>query len=133
MVSYVIVDPRKDAVGFSHEQNDCSVRAIQIALNIPYSEAHHIIKTKTGRRDKGACYGFSSFVEKNIQYIKKLDPKPWKNEEKIGTLSKFIKNNPTGTWILRKNGHVFTVIDGVVYDSWNPGPKTQIKQAWQIK
>lgn len=133
MVNYIKVTPNVEAIGYSHERNDCTVRALSVACELEYSVAHKLIKDKTGRKDTGACYGFPVFMDKYIPHIKKLHPKPWEKEKKIGTLSKFVRDNPTGTWILLKSGHAFALVNGVVYDSWQPGPKTQIKQAWQIK
>lgn len=35
------------------------------------------------------------------------------------TVAEFAKDHPRGTYVLKTDQHVTTVIDGDVYDSWN--------------
>ena len=125
---YKISDGGKQAFGFTHEKNDCTVRAVSFAYGIPYNEAHAKLKSY-GRKD-GKGFTFISFIESEKKYI---NSEHSSYNYKIGTLRKFLQEHPTGTFILIKRGHAFAVIDGVVYDSWKPGMKTQILQWWQIK
>jgi hypothetical protein len=127
---YNITDGGKTKDGFHHEHNDCAVRAVAIACEIPYKEAHAKLKAH-GRKDRGTTYNFVGFVAKKIKTQKKL--KPTKGKASLGTLATFLKNNPKGTYIACKRGHAFAVVDGVVNDSWKVKMGSHIKFAWKVK
>lgn len=127
---YKITDGGKAAAGFHNEYNDCAVRAVAIACELPYADAHKKLKAH-GRKDGKTTYGFVAFVDKKIKTEKKL--KPAKKKASLGTLATFIKTNPKGTFIACKRGHAFAVIDGIVHDSFKVKPGSHVKMAWKIK
>lgn len=52
-------DVTKDSEKAKNESNDCFVRAVANACEIPYDEAHSIVKEKFGRQDKKGTMGTS--------------------------------------------------------------------------
>ena len=42
------------------------------------------------------------------------------------TANQFCHNHPIGTFVLAFGGHVATVRDGILYDSWNSSAETPI-------
>lgn len=96
---------------------DCSVRAIAKALNIDWENAYALLSTNgflmgdmpSSDGVWGATlrqYGFSRFA------IPNTCPDCY-------TAADFVKDHPYGIFVLGFGGHVATVVDGILYDSWN--------------
>jgi hypothetical protein len=49
------------------------------------------------------------------------------------TLAQVVRDFPRGTFILRKQGHVFTLRDGWVIDYAPNGARTRITDIWYIE
>lgn len=96
---------------------DCAVRAIARALNVDWETAYSII----------CCNGFTmgdmpssdsvwgATLRQNGFYRMSIpDTCP-----DCYNVTDFCKDNPTGTFVLGFGGHVATVVDGDLYDSWD--------------
>jgi hypothetical protein len=120
---------RESYIG-SVENNDCTVVALSIALSLPYGVAHAILARYGRRNGKGFqliqwlrqygkvnLYGFKATV---------VDCTPFEcgRARIYPTLAKVRRDFPRGRFIVRKPGHVFAMIDGVVHDS--AGQRTRI-------
>lgn len=96
---------------------DCSVRAVSVALNVDWETAYAMI-AKAGYQmadlpSSDAVWG--AVLRKNGFYRKAIpDTCP-----ECYTAEDFCKENPKGVFVLGFGGHVATVIDGNVYDSWD--------------
>lgn len=127
--TYYITDGGKSSYGFTHEKNDCTVRAVSIAYQISYEEAHAKLKA-FGRKDGHGCHYFAKFMNKNMPTTLAIT-RGWK-EKSLGTINKFCKENPKGRFILRIRGHALAVVDGIVHDSWLPGSCSRILDYWKV-
>jgi len=96
---------------------DCAVRAIAAALNIDWEQAYNLVA------DNGYAMGdmpssdsvWGSVLRQNGFYraaIPNTCPDCYTAED-------FCKDNPEGIFVLGFGGHVATVIDGDLYDSWD--------------
>jgi hypothetical protein len=115
-----------ESVIAKNETNDCFVRAVASAYEIPYDEAHTWVKEKFGRKDrKGTMFvacklatmyslnqTFSGKSIKAIGDLRSYVPNTYKI--KRTTLNQFIKKYPTGTYIIIVRGHAFTLKNGAV-------------------
>lgn len=102
---------------------DCTVRALAHVVGIDYAKAESIA-TEAGRR---AGRGFQS-----AKLIAKAADHGFKFRKlRMGTrtLGKFLREHPQGAFYVRKAGHAFAVIDGVVSDGTSLG--VIVKSAWQ--
>ena len=96
---------------------DCSVRAVSVALNVDWETAYAMI-AKAGYQmadlpSSDAVWG--AVLRKNGFYRKAIpDTCP-----DCYTADDFCRDNPKGVFVLGFGGHVATVIDGNVYDSWD--------------
>lgn len=96
---------------------DCSVRAIAKALNTDWETAYALIASNgfvigdvmSSDSVWGAVLRQNGFYRKSIP-----DGCP-----DCYTAEDFCRDNPIGTFVLGFGGHVATVIDGNIYDSWN--------------
>lgn len=109
---------RSDGVG------DCSVRAISKALDITWEQAYvrlalngflmgDVISSDTVW---GALLRQNGFRRYTIE-----DTCP-----DCYTVDDFCKDHPNGTYVIKSPGHVATVINGSLYDSWNSSGQTVI-------
>jgi len=121
-----------------NETNDCFVRAVASAYEIPYDEAHTWVKEKFERKNrKGTMFvsrklaimyslgqTFSGKSIKGIGDLRTIDKVTHK--VKRTTLNQFIKKYPTGTYILIVRGHAFTLKEGSVIG--NKGDASSMKK-----
>lgn len=93
--------------------SDCSVRAVAKALDTSWESAY------IGLALQGLISGdlphanrtWGEYLEK-FGFIRKLVP------DGI-TVREFSEAHEIGTYVLALSGHVVTVVDGVIYDSWD--------------
>lgn len=96
---------------------DCAVRAIAKALNIDWETAYRMIS------DNGYAMGdmpssdsvWGAVLRQNGFYRQSMPNRC----PDCYTAADFARDNPTGTFVLGFGGHVATVVDGVLYDSWD--------------
>jgi hypothetical protein len=106
------------------ESNDCAVRALSIACDIPYHEAHSRF-SKVGRKpNKGVSVDMLSRV---------LGDRPIGSDWLSYTLSRFCALKPKGRFLVLKRNHAFAVVNGVVHDWGKLGGNTKVYSWWEIK
>lgn len=110
-IKYNINPVRSDGVG------DCSVRAIAKALDMLWEEAYarlslngflmgDVISSDTVWGALLRQYGFKRYV------VPDTCPDCY-------TVAEFCEEHPQGTYVIKSPGHVATVVDGDLYDSWD--------------
>lgn len=96
---------------------DCSVRAVAKALDITWEQAYA----------KLTLNGFlmGDVISSDLVWGSVLREAGFKREvipntcPECYTVADFCEDHPAGTYVLKSNNHVATVVDGVLYDSWN--------------
>lgn len=96
------------------ERATCTVLALASAAKIAYELAHDIAK------DGGRANGRPIHSAKVIAAAKKRGLSV-KKIRYNGTVARFIRTHPTGSYYMSKRRHAFAVIDGVVSDHTAPG------------
>lgn len=96
---------------------DCAVRAISKALDIDWEEAYILI-TSNGFNmgDMPSSDSVWGSVLRERGFYRKSIPNTCPN---CYTAKDFCHDNPIGTFVLGFGGHVATVVDGDLYDSWD--------------
>ena len=103
---------------------DCAVRAVSVALGISWERAY----------TKLALNGFLmgdmpnsdrvwSSVLRQEGFVREMIPNTC---PECYTVQQFCADHPKGTFVLKSDGHVATVIDGNLLDSWNSESKVPI-------
>lgn len=96
---------------------DCSVRAIAKALEMEWEDAYALIVSlgfsMADMPSSDAVWGAA--LRKHGFYRAAIDNKC----PDCYTAEDFCKDNPSGTYVLGFGGHVATVYDGNLYDSWD--------------
>lgn len=117
---YLNVNPNKE------RKNDCVTRAISLGSNLPYDiirkKLYFTAKLLNCPKLCPTCYCFL------IHDVLGGVPKNCNNM----TVEQFADNYPKGTFLVRMNGHISTVIDNCIYDIFDCR-KHLLTNAWQMK
>lgn len=109
---------------------DCSIRAISKALNIDWETAY--LKVCIAGYQMGDMPSSDSVwgaVLRQNGFYRKTIPNSCPD---CYTAEDFCKDNPKGIYVLGFGGHVATVIDGNLYDSWDSSKEIPI-YVWYLK
>jgi hypothetical protein len=110
------------------QKNDCTVRALSLAVGIPYDRAHDELAL-AGRK-----YG-SRFVFDANSYDGAI--LRWRSFQAVKgtrrmTPGRFCAEHPTGRWIVKTAKHVFAVVGGVILDETFPRLDRCVYGAWEV-
>lgn len=118
---YLNVSPDK-----SKHRNDCVTRAISLASGLPYSKVrkklYHTAQLLDCKKLCVSCY--THLIEKVLCAVPK-------NCDEM-TANDFAEIHPQGTYLLRMNGHITTLIDYTVFDLFDCR-EYFITNAWEIR
>lgn len=98
---------------------DCAVRAVSLALGIPWEDAYKRIA------DNGLQMG--DVISSNNVWGSVLRQNGFRRYNipntcpDCYTVRDFCRDHPHGLYVVGTGSHVVTVIDGNYYDSWNSG------------
>ena len=107
---YYNVNPRLRHV------NDCTVRAISLALNISWENAYDLLSSYA--KEQGVMMDEVTYIDDFLEkHFKK-----WcgcKDKVKV-TVEQFVESHPVGTFLITMRGHITCCINGCIYDTFNP-------------
>lgn len=96
---------------------DCSIRAISKALDIDWETAYLLISMNGyAMGDMPSSDSVWGSVLRQHGFYRDAIPNTCPD---CYTVSDFCNDHPKGTFVLGFGGHVATVVDGNIYDSWN--------------
>ncbi len=140
MINLIETDGGATQEGFKHEWNDCSVRALALAADIKYAQAHQLLKSE-GRRDrKGVRVPMIERAGKQaasqFETISTKQPKlRWNGGYSFTypTLQDFVRMHREGRYIVITSHHALALIDGVAHDKGQiSGPRSRVKFAYKV-
>ena len=96
---------------------DCAVRAIAKALDIDWETAY-LLTSKNGfsMGDMPSSDSVWGAVLRQHGFYRANIPNTCPD---CYTFADFARDNPNGVYVLGTGTHTATVIDGIIYDSWN--------------
>lgn len=96
--------------------NDCTVRAISLATGKSWDETYEELSKFA--QAQGIMLDETAYID---EYLDRKFEKicGCKGRVKI-PVKDFVKENPTGTFLITMNGHITCCIDGCIYDTFNP-------------
>ena len=104
---------------------DCSTRALSKALNISWEKAY-AMKSVNGFLMGNESVADEVWGSVLRQHGFRREILPYTSCEDCYTVADFCEDYPNGTYVVKSEDHVATVIDGVLYDSWNSESKSPI-------
>lgn len=111
MYKYYNPNPAGRSVG------DCSIRAISRALNISWDDAYDLV-AQAGKNmaDMPSSDSVWGAVLRRHGFYRQILPNRCPD---CYTAEEFCDDNPIGIFVLGFGGHVATVVNGILYDSWD--------------
>ena len=97
--------------------NDCSVRALSKALGVTWDEAY--LKLSYNGKQMGVMPDNKTVLQSVLRqhgFFKEIVPDTCPD---CYTAAAFCFDHPIGIFVLAFSNHVATVVDGVLYDSWD--------------
>lgn len=110
------------------QSNDCTVRALALARNMAYDDVYDMLADLGRKCGKG--WNIVEYLNQ-VPWAEKIAFPAVKGQPRMNPAT-FCKQYSTGTYICRVSKHVFTVMDGVVYDINENRPNRCIYTAWRI-
>jgi hypothetical protein len=119
---FVEHDGGRAAAGFKGTTGDCAVRAVAIAAELPYREVYRALARAMGAigQPRSVRHGVDRKVMR--RYMHEIGWL-WVPTMRIGqgcTVHVRADELPSGRLVLALSGHYTAVIDGVVYDAYDP-------------
>lgn len=107
------------------ENNDCTVKAIAIALDIPYAKAWHVTR-KAGREfrkgmNMAQIHRAFHLLDKEIVRLTFQ-----------GDSVQFMEQHPKGAFIFEIEGHIMTYKDGVLHDDTRTWYDKELYNIWHV-
>lgn len=104
-------NPRAEKVG------DCAVRAIAKALEIGWYQSYvELVNEGLTQCDMPSANNVWGAVLRRYGFQRAAIPAECPDCYTVGD---FIRQHPEGTYVVALKNHVVTVVDGVLYDTWN--------------
>lgn len=103
---------------------DCSIRAISKALDISWEDAYNLVcDFGYNMCDMPSSDSVWGAVLRSNGFYKTVIPNTC---PECYTAEDFCIDNPIGIFVLGFGGHVATVVDGNIFDSWNSSQEIPI-------
>lgn len=109
------------------ERNDCSVKAVALACDVPYRVAHKALENQGRKEGRGVLMGQIKDAITSLGYT----AAPAAYTAKTAITLERDKLLAKGHYIAMMNGHVAAVVNGQVQD-WTNGRRHHIVQVWLV-
>ena len=109
------------------ENNDCSVKAVAIACDVPYKVAQKALEKQGRKARKGASLGSIQLAVASLGYAMepvKVNAKTVKTLDREPVVAK-------GHYMALVNGHILAIKDGVIED-WTDGRRNRILLTYKV-
>lgn len=107
-------------------EEDCVCRAISLTLNKDYYEIQHKLNLVAELFEcETLCLCCYKFLLDEVYGLERIE------EFQGRTIECFANYHPIGTYIIRIEGHLTSLIDGVIYDLWNCSDKV-VDVVWKV-
>ena len=103
--------------------DDCVIRAISTLTDRTWREVYTELSELAGR--KGMMFDNVEFVE---EYLDKRYNRSCHYSKTVG---EFAEEHPKGRFAVTMNGHITSVIDGIIIDTFDPSDRI-MRCAWEV-
>lgn len=117
MFQYYNANPRQRHI------DDCVVRALSILTGKSWNEVYDELSDLSNEE---------AFMFDSVEFVEDyLDDRYLRECHYSKTLDEFVKEFPYGKYAVTMNNHITAVIDGIIYDTFDPS-KRIIRCSWKI-
>ena len=115
----------------SKQTNDCVIRAISLTLKQPYDEVYDGFMALGRKCSRGTPKKvWQQFLNSDKRFVRK--PFPAVAGQPRMSLEKFAEIFDSGLYIVQMAGHLTTVINGSVYDVFEPRKDGCVYAVWRL-
>ena len=99
----------------------CTVAALALTLDWSFGKAHRWMAKHAARRNRTGVYPYlwEGAIKKAAESVGKrfsASGRHYLPDGRAMTLTRFCKENPTGTYYVRVNKHALAIVNGVMHD-----------------
>ena len=141
----------KDSIIAKSENKDCMVYAMAAAFDLPYDEAHQVVKEKFNRQDKkgtsnlALVNGMKEMIDYRVnlngKFVREIIDSPskvyhlhGKDITRKNRVSTFIKEHTQGTYLILTGDHALVAKDGEMIDNISKGSaKSYVKRVYKVE
>ena len=104
--------------------DDCTLRAISLLTNKSWHDVYDELSTLANN---------DSLMMDSVVFIEDyLDDRYLRECHYSKTIGEFAKEYPRGKYAVTMNGHITAIIDGIIYDTFDPSNRI-MRCAWKIQ
>lgn len=108
---------------YGNHISDCVIRCLSVLTNRNWEYVYDELSDLAV--DVGLLFSSVNFVE---DYLDDRYPRECHYAKTVG---EFVRENPYGKYAVTMNGHITAIIDGVIYDTFNPSNRI-MRCAWKF-
>ena len=128
---------RTPIVRFFAEKRDCTVRSLACAADIPYVDAHRILK-KSGRKNGRGWWSERGLAVANQEGLLDFAVVPCAIPTRnylhtYPTVAQVIAKHKTGRYIICTRKHAMALIDGCIHDTGLVGLRSRILSIFEVR
>lgn len=102
---------------FQRNVSDCTVRAIALATNKSWDETYQHLSDYA--RSQGITFSEIEFIN---DYLSRKYPR-YCQDKKVATVGEFADLQLPGRWLVTMGGHITCVINGTIFDTFDPSER----------
>lgn len=109
---------------YNRNIEDCVIRSLSLLTGRSWDETY---------RELAYYASLDGYMTDNVDFVEDyLDDRYIRECHYSKTVGEFAEEHPFGKYAVTMNGHITAIIDGVIYDTFNPA-KRIMRCAWKIK
>lgn len=108
---------------FNNQISDCFVRSLSKVTGRTWDEVYKEVSDLA--RKEGLLFSNVQFVE---DYLDERYPRECHYSK---TIKEFIEEHPKGKYLITMEGHITAVINGIIFDTFNPSNRI-MRCAWRV-
>ena len=103
--------------------DDCSIRSLSLLTNRSWNEVYNELSYLANQ---------DSLMMDSVLFLEDyLDDRYLRECHYSKTVEEFAREYPYGKYAVTTNGHITAIIDGIIYDTFNPSERI-MRCAWRI-
>lgn len=109
---------------FNRDIEDCVIRSISLLTNRDWDDTYKELVYYSSQ---------DGYMTDNVEFVEEYLDKRYPRECHYSkTVGEFAQEHPYGRYAVTMPNHITAIINGVIYDTFNPGNRI-MRCAWKIK
>lgn len=129
-MTYQYNDGGRAVAGFKGN-SDCGIRAVSIALEMPYKDSRRLLQEFARKGKQGSGQISRGIYKEDIDAALRSKGWVWRSAPKFQGRKAKYSDLPKGRVIARMAKHYAAVIDGVLMDTWDSSDK-MVYGYWEL-